>query len=661
MRMGKVSATSGSSRSSARGNKGMQHHRDSIAEISALTQALVLEHRTEEERYRAILEGQPIARRRAEGLSWAPVRVVATGFSVGGRPMVEVEADAGQADAFRTGSAVQLASDDGKGEAVAHRGIVRKARGLTAEVVLDGQDLPEQAAHRSWVLDARFDERSFQEMARALSDVLNAGTDGKPSRLAALREVLLGFARPEPAEPEPFDHPQLNGSQCAAVGHALAAPEVATVHGPPGTGKTTTLVQLVKALVRRGGQVLCCAPSNAAVDLMVERLGAAGIKVVRLGHPMRIDPAVADRSMDRLVEADPDHRQVKAFRRQAEEAAREAEKRFRNFGSDQRAARREALAEARSLRKEADRLEQFLAERVIEGAEVVCCTLVGAADRLLAGRRFGTAVIDEAGQALEPAAWIPIRIADRVVLAGDAAQLPPTVKDEAARKAGLGVSLLEKAIARDRNVHLLDTQYRMHAGIMAFPNARFYGDRLKAHPVVADRTLEGLPPLSFIDTAGRGWEEERSAPEAESTGRSHASIRNPEEAQFIADRVAELRAAHPGASMGVIAPYRAQVTLLEELLHAERAAAQGLLSIQTVDGFQGQERDIMVIGLTRSNDEGTVGFLGEHRRMNVAMTRARQHLMVVGDSATLGNDGFYAAFTAHCESTGAYRSCWEWA
>ena len=639
----------------------MKAHRDSIAELSALTEALVEEHRAEEARYRSILEGQPVARRRADGLSWAPVNVVRTAYTMGGRPTLEIEADAGQPGAFRSGAAVQLSSNDDKGDAVTFRGIVRSARGLEAEVVLDGHDLPEQATHRVWTLDARFDERSFQEMAKALSEVLNAGTDGKPSRLATLREVLLGYARPEPSEPEPFEHPSLNPSQCAAVGHALTAHEVTTVHGPPGTGKTTTLVQLVKSLVRRGEKVMCAAPSNAAVDLMVERLGAAGLKVARIGHPMRIDPAVVDRSMDRLVEADPDFKQVKAYRRQAEEAVREAEKKFRSFGADQRTARREAYAEARALRKEANQLEAFLAERALDGAEVVCCTLVGAADRLLRDRRFGTLVLDEAGQALEPAAWIPIRWAHRVVLAGDASQLPPTVKHPAALKAGLGVSLLEKAIARDRNVHLLDTQYRMHADIMAFPNARFYGGKLQAHPSVAAAALGDLPPLTFIDTAGRGWEEERSNPEADTTGRSHASICNPEEAQFTVDRVRELLAAHPQASVGVIAPYRAQVTLLEELLHSDRVAAKGRLSIQTVDGFQGQERDIMVIALTRSNVEGTVGFLSEYRRMNVAMTRARMHLLVIGDSATLGNDSFYAAFTQHCENAGAYRSCWEWA
>ena len=342
----------------------MKEYRDSIAELSALTEALVLEHRAEEERYRSILEGQPVARRREEGLSWSPVKVVRAGFTVGGRPTLELVADAGQLGAFRTGSAVQLTSDDAKGEKVTQRGIVRSARGLEAEVVLDGTELPDQVVHRTWVLDARFDERSFQEMARALSEVLNAGRDGKASRLATLREVLLGYARPEPSEPEPYTHPDLNPSQCAAVAHALTASEVTTVHGPPGTGKTTTLVQLVKALVRRGEKVLCSAPSNAAVDLMVERLGAAGLKVVRIGHPMRIDPAVVDRSLERLVEADPDHKQVKAYRKQAEEAAREAEKKFRTFGADQRAARREAYAEARALRKEADRLESHGRERV---------------------------------------------------------------------------------------------------------------------------------------------------------------------------------------------------------------------------------------------------------------------------------------------------------
>ena len=636
-------------------------HRDSIAELSALTEALVTEHRAEEARYAAILEGQPVARRKAEGLTWAPVSIVRTAFTLGGRPTVEVQAESGEPGAFRAGSAVQLSSSDAKGEAVSLRGIVRSGRGLEAEVVLDGEDLPEQALHRTWTLDARFDERSFKEMARALSDVLNAGHDGKPSRLAALREVILGYARPEPVAPEPFEHPNLNASQNRAVAHALSAAEITTLHGPPGTGKTTTLVQLVKALVRRGEKVMCATPSNAAADLLVERLGQLGLNVVRIGHPMRVDPAVVDRALDRLVAADPDHKQIKAYRRQAEEAARSAEREVRNFGPDQRSARRAAFAEARQLRKEADRLEDFLADRAVESADVVCCTLVGAADRMLRGRRFGTVVLDEAGQALEPGAWIPIRMAERVVLAGDACQLPPTVKDPAALKAGLGVSLLEKAIARDRNVHLLDTQYRMHEDIMLHPNRAFYSDALQASPDVAQRVLDGLPPLTFVDTAGRGWDEERAAPEADVTGRSHASIRNPEEAAFVVDRVRELLTSHSAASIGVIAPYRAQVTLLEELLSKDAAQSQGGLSIQTVDGFQGQERDIMVIGLTRSNAAGEVGFLGEHRRMNVAMTRARMHLLVVGDSATLGSDTFYADFIQHCEQAGAYRSCWEWA
>jgi len=636
-------------------------HRDSIAELSALAEALVLEHRAEEARYAAILDGQPVSNRKAEGLTWAPVRVNRTSFTLGGRPTLELTGESGAPGAFRSGSAVQLTSDDGKGETASYRGIVRSARGMDAEVVLDGQDLPDQATHRSWLMDARFDERSFKEMARALSDVLNAGRDGKSSRLSTLREVLLGFASPEPSEPAVYAHPQLNASQNRAVAHALTAAEVTTLHGPPGTGKTTTLVQLVKSLVRNGERVMCATPSNAAADLLVERLGAVGLKVVRIGHPMRVDPAVVDRTLDRLVAADPEHKQVKAFRRQAEEAAREAEKAFRSFGPEQRAARRAAYAEARDLRKEADRLEGFLAERAVEASEVVCCTLVGAADRMLRGRRFGTVVLDEAGQSLEPAAWIPIRAAERVVLAGDAAQLPPTVKNPAAIKAGLAVSLLEKAIQRDRNVHLLDTQYRMHADIMAYPNRVFYGGQLQAADVVANATLGDLPPLTFIDTAGRGWDEERANPQADTTGRSHASVSNPDEAAFTVDRVREMMASHPLATIGVIAPYRAQVTLLEDLLHAERASSEGRLTIQTVDGFQGQERDIMVIGLTRSNADGTVGFLSEHRRMNVAMTRAKMHLLVIGDSATLGNDGFYADFTQHCESTGAYRSCWEWA
>jgi superfamily I DNA and/or RNA helicase len=614
--------------------------------MSAVTAALVDEHRDEEARFAAVLTEKSVSIRKAEGLTWSPVRVLEMGFTTSGRPVLELAGESGQPDLFRAGSAVLLSSADDRGEPVSFRGIVKRGRAMLAEVVLDGEDLPAAAEHRRWTLDSRFDERSFIEMARALSAVLNAGRDGKSSHLAVLREALLGF------EPQLLLEDAgavgvavlgevasaLNESQFNAVRLALAAPLFAVLHGPPGTGKTTTIVELVRCLVARGEQVMCAAPSNAATDLLVSRLSQAGIDAVRIGHPLRVDPDVMGATLEQRVSADPEFKQVRALRKRADKAMKAQE-----------------WKEGRELRKEARSLASSLADRVLDRAGAICCTLVGSSDRALAGRRFSSVIIDEAGQALEPATWIPILKAERVVLAGDPCQLPPTVKSRAAQRAGLGVSLLEKLLEPSHCnasvVQLLDMQYRMHADIMAFPNVQFYDAALQADPVVAARGLDGLQPLMFIDTAGKGWEEKRDRA---------ASTSNPEEAEFAAARVRELLAAHPQASVGLIAPYRGQVSLLQDLLSAELRAAAGRLSVQTVDGFQGQERDIMVLSLTRSNNRGEVGFLSEHRRMNVAMTRARMHLLLIGDSATLGSDAFYAEFQRHAEATGAYHSAWAW-
>jgi superfamily I DNA and/or RNA helicase len=495
---------------------------------------------------------------------------------------------------------------------------------------------------------ARLRQRAALERARA------ANRD----RLAELRGVLLGEGAPRfdaPADFIPLDA-ALNASQLEAVRFALSARDVAIIHGPPGTGKTTTVVELIRQAVRRGEKVLACAPSNLAVDNLLERLEAAGERAVRLGHPARVLPALQEHTLDLLVEDHADVRLARKFSKEAFALFRKAGKWTR--AKPEPGARQSMRQEARGLLAEARRLEEQAVERILDGATVLCATTTGLDPEILGRRRFDLAVIDEAAQSTEPGCWIPLERCRRVVLAGDHCQLPPTIVSREAAAAGFGVSLLERLadLHGDRLTRLLTVQYRMHEAIMAFSSAEFYGGELEAAPTVRRHRLCDLPgvrpdplteePLRFIDTAGAGFDEERE-PGGE-------SLLNPDEARLIGRQVrALLDAGLTPGDLAVIAPYSAQVRLLREQL-----AVPGL-EIDSVDGFQGREKEAVVIGLVRSNPEGDIGFLADVRRMNVALTRARRKLVVVGDSATLSAHPFYQKLFTYFEAAGAYHTVWE--
>jgi len=351
----------------------------------------------------------------------------------------------------------------------------------------------------------------------------------------------------------------------------------------------------------------------------------------------------------------PEHARVVKTRRDAAQHQRDADRYVRKFDAAQREARRQARAEARALRKEAEELEAYLAEKVLREADVVCATLVGCDDRRLRGVKFDVAVVDEAAQALPPATLIPMRRATRLVLSGDPCQLPPTVKSQGGRV--LETTMMERLVKRHPDqTHLLQVQHRMHEAIMAFGNLKFYGGQLQAHPDVGGRTLEGLKPWVVVDTAGCGFDEVRSE--------EGGSVSNPDEASFVLDRAAEWLNLHPGMSLGIVAPYAAQVETLREVwserVRAQPELRQAAVTIHTVDGFQGQERDAMLVSLTRSNDKGEVGFLSESRRIHVAQTRAKMACMLVGDSATLSTDAFLADLFEHAQAHDAYDSAWSW-
>jgi len=452
-----------------------------------------------------------------------------------------------------------------------------------------------------------------------------------------------------------------------AVRHVISAQDVAIIHGPPGTGKTTTLVQAILETVRRERRVLVCAPANTAVDLLTEKLAERGVNVIRLGNPSRVSELLLKHTLDAGVMAHASYAKMHAMRQTAEQHRETASEYVRDFGFEERQHRQWLREEARTLRQAADDLERFMTEDVLESVQVITCTLVGASNRHIRHLSFETVFIDEAAQALEPGCWIPIAKGQRLVLAGDHHQLPPTVKSEQAARAGLRETLFEKCIQRQPNTaRMLNVQYRMHAHIMGFSSEKFYGGQLVPHQSVAHADLEDYDlrfapdlPVEFIDTAGCGFMEQ-AIPESRSTA-------NPEEAHLLLERLAQLLSPFDATeenqrplTIGVIAPYRAQINYLKDAIEDSAVLndlmLQRRLSVGTVDSFQGQERDIIAITLTRSNPQGEIGFLSDIRRMNVGMTRARRKLLLVGDSSTLCSHPFFVELLAYVKGVGGYRS-----
>jgi superfamily I DNA and/or RNA helicase len=562
---------------------------------------------------------------------------------------------------FRPGTPVLL-SEQGGDDTDGWRGVVTSRGEFELQVALNQS--PEPTGDRpTFRLDLSTDEVSRQRQRAALDTARRA----ERGRLAQLRDVLLGATAPAFDPLRPLAESTLNESQRAAVEFALSARDVAIIHGPPGTGKTTTVVELVRQAVARGAKVLACAPSNMGVDNLLERLIAAGVQAVRLGHPARVLPELRAHTLDLLLDAHPDLRVARQLERDAAVLLNRAARYTR--AKPQPGQRQEMRKEARQLFADARRLEEQIVAGLLDSAEVLCVTLTGLDAQVLGERTFDLAVIDEAAQSTEPACWIPLLRSTRLVLAGDHCQLPPTIISAAAAREGLAVSLPERLLT----VHgpsiarRLTVQYRMHEAIMGFSSAEFYESSLTADPAVASHQLTDLPgiaasplaeaPLEFIDTAGAGFDEELE-PDGESR-------RNPAEAALVCRKVRTLLAAGlPAADIAVIAPYSAQVRLIRDLLRSgdresESESQASAVEVDSVDGFQGREKEAVIISLVRSNRDGEIGFLADTRRMNVALTRARRKLLVIGDSATIGGHPFYQRWLEYCEAFGSYRTVWE--
>jgi superfamily I DNA and/or RNA helicase len=475
-----------------------------------------------------------------------------------------------------------------------------------------------------------------------------------------VRELLLGNETPRFDRFIPFESPQpLNAEQLEAAGRAASAEDFFLIHGPPGTGKSAVLAAIASDCAAKGMSILATASSNAAVDHLLELCLDHGLKALRIGHPARVLPRLQEHTLDVLVEKHPDRQlSVELFLEAWELLGYAHRQRVQGRSRERFAKARRSSSEAHRLRDEARALEKKAVQSVLDGAQILCSTLANLEGGLLAERRFDIALVDEATQAIEPLSLWAFLKAPRVILAGDPQQLPPTVISTEAQHRGLGVSLFERLLAdHGPSVKsMLREQYRMNEQIMRFPSDQFYGGELRASPWVANHTLSSLlragakldaPPVVFLDTAGKGFEE-RVDP-------ASRSFLNDGEADLILGRAeALIGAGLAAADIGIIAPYSAQAFLLRERLSATE------VEIDTVDAFQGREKEAILLSLTRSNRDGALGFLLDLRRMNVALTRARRHLFVVGDSATLGNHPFYQRFIGEVQAAGGYRSAWEW-
>jgi ATP-dependent RNA/DNA helicase IGHMBP2 len=592
---------------------------------------LAAERSADEAAFTSLTAGTGAAQRRALGLCWYPIAIRNTEPVRGDYVSVEVERTTHKdlAHQLRFGSSVALFSNHDNNDRV--NGTVTFIGGDRLKVTLLTEELPDWASAGKLGIDLLFDAYSYDEMRNALKKAEQIDSH--------LIRVLTGSESPTFISTD-YTNPNLNSSQQTAVKTILGAQDLAIVHGPPGTGKTTTLVAAINALIAQGEpQILVVAPSNTAVDLLSEKLSETGLNVLRIGNPVRVTERLQKLTLDSRMAEHGQMKEVKKLKKMAAEFKNMAHKYKRSFGKAEREQRKALFNEAHRIMRDVAKIEEFVAEDVISKAQVITATLVGADHYTIKDLTFKTVIMDEAGQALEPAAWIPILKAQRVILAGDHLQLPPTVK---LQQSGLATTLLEKCVAlHPEAVTLLEEQYRMNTQIMSFSSLKFYNNKLTAHPLVANRLLSPEDkPFTFIDTAGAGYEEQ-----AEGT-----STANPEEAAFVVRHIVAMN--YSSVSVAVIAPYKEQVGLLKALLLGIA------VEVNTVDGFQGQERDVIYISLTRSNSDGTIGFLSDYRRMNVAMTRARLKLVLVGDSATLAQTPFYAELIAYAENLGGYQSVW---
>lgn len=651
---------------------------EQISPIQALLQQrtlLQLEYYTEKEAFRKLTEQMGMQRKVKRGDAWFPLQVGKSFYNSLNQTAIEVfrTSDQDIEHNFEFGRPVMFFRSEGSEELkyFSFTGTVSYVDGDRMVVTVpDSAPLLElQQSTDPIGVQLSFDETSYKLMFEALDRVMKA----KNNRLAYLRDLFYSHQKAGRFSFEPMKFPWLNPTQERAVNEVLWAKDVAIVHGPPGTGKTTTLVEAINETLMRESQVLVCAQSNMAVDWISEKLVDRGINVLRIGNPTRVNDKMLGFTYERRFESHPDYPQLWAIRKAIRELRKNRKKGSENYHQ-----------KMDRLKSRAAEIELHINAELFGEARVIACTLVGSAHHLLEGMKFGTLFIDEAAQALEAACWIPMRRASRVILAGDHCQLPPTVKSIAALRAGLGKTLMERiAENKPEVVTLLKIQYRMNDEIMRFSSDWFYGGKVESAPQIKYRSvLDYDHPITWIDTSNEENQitiEGEDAPEDSASTSSSVSAANQNsdlnfKEQFVDEsfgrinkaeaeltlltlaeyftKIGKQRVLEERIDVGIISPYRAQVQYFKKLIKKYEffKPYRRLISVNTVDGFQGQERDVILISLVRSNDEGQIGFLKDLRRMNVAMTRARMKLIILGNKDTMTKHPFYKKLWEYVEA-----------
>ena len=651
---------------------------EQISPIQALLQQrtlLQLEYYTEKEAFRKLTEQMGMQRKVKRGDAWFPLQVGKSFYNSLNQTAIEVfrTSDQDIEHNFEFGRPVMFFRSEGSEELkyFSFTGTVSYVDGDRMVVTVpDSAPLLElQQSTAPIGVQLSFDETSYKLMFEALDRVMKA----KNNRLAYLRDLFYSHQKAGRFSFEPMKFPWLNPTQERAVNEVLWAKDVAIVHGPPGTGKTTTLVEAINETLMRESQVLVCAQSNMAVDWISEKLVDRGINVLRIGNPTRVNDKMLGFTYERRFESHADYPQLWAIRKAIRELRKNRKKGSENYHQ-----------KMDRLKSRAAEIELRINAELFGEARVIACTLVGSAHHLLEGMKFGTLFIDEAAQALEAACWIPMRRASRVILAGDHCQLPPTVKSIAALRAGLGKTLMERiAENKPEVVTLLKIQYRMNDEIMRFSSDWFYGGKVESAPQIKYRSvLDYDHPITWIDTSNEENQitiEGEDAPEDSASTSSSVSAANQNsdlnfKEQFVGEsfgrinkaeaeltlltlaeyftKIGKQRVLEERIDVGIISPYRAQVQYLKKLIKKYEffKPYRRLISVNTVDGFQGQERDVILISLVRSNDEGQIGFLKDLRRMNVAMTRARMKLIILGNKDTMTKHPFYKKLWKYVEA-----------